>query len=78
VSCSLKRGDPFRRDPEAPDEYDAAPIQIGWVMWQASRRHALAQAVRVAGPEDSYQDEWFTAKADAVNRIKALPGADLS
>jgi hypothetical protein len=34
--------------------------------------------VRVAGPEDSYQDEWFTAKADAVNRIKALPGADLS
>lgn len=31
-------------------------------------REACAQA---AGPEDSYQDEWFKAKADSVRRIRA-------
>jgi len=31
-------------------------------------REACANA---AGPEDSYQDEWFNAKADSVKRIRA-------
>jgi len=39
------------------------------------RRQALKDAAQAAGPDDSYQDEWFKAKADAVRRILALPGA---
>lgn len=40
-----------------------------------ARRQALKDAAQAAGPDDSYQDEWFKAKADAVRRIRALPGA---
>lgn len=40
-----------------------------------ARRQALKDAAQAAGPDDSYQDEWFKAKADAVKRIRALPGA---
>ena len=39
------------------------------------RRQALKDAAQAAGPDDSFQDEWFKAKADAVARIRALPGA---
>ena len=35
---------------------------------RADEREACAKA---AGPEDSYQDEWFKAKADSVQRIRA-------
>jgi len=34
----------------------------------AAEREACANA---AGPEDSYRDEWFNAKADSVKRIRA-------
>lgn len=40
-----------------------------------TRAQALKDAAQAAGPEDSYQDEWIKAKADAVRRILALPGA---
>lgn len=40
-----------------------------------ARLKALHDAAQAAAPEDSYQDEWFRAKADAVRRILALPGA---
>lgn len=40
-----------------------------------ARAQALRDAAQAAGPDDSYQDEWFKAKADAVRRILALPGA---
>ena len=40
-----------------------------------ARLKALQDAAQAAGPDDSYQDEWFKAKADAVSRILALPGA---
>ena len=33
-----------------------------------AEREACAEA---AGPEDSYRDEWFNAKADSVKRILA-------
>lgn len=46
-----------------------------WHAWQAARKQALKDAAQTAGPDDSYQDEWFRAKADAVRRILALPGA---
>ena len=32
-----------------------------------SRLVVLEAAAQAAGPEDSYQDRWFAAKADAVN-----------
>lgn len=35
-------------------------------------RDALELAFQVAGPEDSYQDEHFKAKADSAMRIRAL------
>ena len=35
-------------------------------------RLVLEAAAQAAGPEDSYQDRWFAAKADAVKRIRAL------
>lgn len=38
----------------------------------AVRRAALEEAAQAAQPDDSYQDEWFEAKADAVKRIRAL------
>jgi len=53
---------------KALDEAD----ETGWDTWQASRKQALEDAIRVAGPEDSYQDSHFSAKADAVNKIKEL------
>lgn len=32
---------------------------------------------QTAQPDDSYQDEWFKAKADSCARIRALPGVKL-
>ena len=49
---------------------DSAALRLA--AWQASRKVALDEAIQVAGPEDSYQDEHFAAKADSVRRIKEL------
>jgi len=35
-------------------------------------RIVLEAAAQAAQPDDSYQDEWFYAKADAVKCIRAL------
>lgn len=35
-------------------------------------RLVLKAAAQAAQPDDSYRDEWFCAKADAVKRIRAL------
>ncbi len=40
----------------------------------AARVQALEEADQAAGPGDSYQDEWFAAKADSSKRIRALLG----
>jgi hypothetical protein len=42
-----------------------------WMAWQAAEAQAVRRCAQVAGPEDTYQDEWFKAKADAVQKIKA-------
>jgi hypothetical protein len=36
----------------------------------------VQECIQVGGPEDSYQDEWFKAKADSVNKIKQHFGID--
>ena len=35
-------------------------------------KHVLDEAAQAAGPEDSYRDDWFAAKANSVKRIRAL------
>lgn len=34
--------------------------------------HVIGACAQAAGPESSYHDEWFAAKADSVKRIRAL------
>lgn len=33
----------------------------------------IERCATAAGPEDSYQDDWFKAKCRAVEQIRALP-----
>ena len=56
----------------APGRYEEETHQLAWLAWQAARTKTLEDAAQAAGPEDSYQDEWFKAKADAVRRIRSL------
>jgi len=67
---------PLPHHPE-PHTYQWTALELEAIAkWGAEvRRQALKDAAQTAGPEDSYQDEWFKAKADAVRRILALPGA---
>lgn len=58
-----------------PGRYEKDTHNLAWLAWKAAREQALKDAAQAAGPDDSYQDEWFKAKADAVRRILALPGA---
>ena len=50
---------------------DKQPIHTEAQLKQAVR-DALERAFQVAGPEDSYQDEHFKAKADSAMRIRKL------
>jgi hypothetical protein len=36
----------------------------------------VRECVQVGGPEDSYTDEWFKAKADSVQKIKQHFGVE--
>ena len=36
----------------------------------------VKDCIRIGGPEDSYRDEWFNAKADSVNKIKIFFGVE--
>lgn len=36
----------------------------------------VRECIQVGGPEDSYTDEWFKAKADSVNKIKKHFGVE--
>lgn len=58
-----------------PGRYEKDTHQLAWLAWRECRQQSLKDAAQAAGPDDSYQDEWFKAKADAVARIRALPGA---
>ena len=52
--------------------YTDTCLRIDAVYTDAQLRQLVEACAQVAGPEDSYQDEWFNAKADAVNKINAL------
>ena len=36
----------------------------------------VQECIQVSGPEDSYTDEWFKAKADSVAKIKQHFGVE--
>lgn len=36
----------------------------------------VRECIDVAGPEDSYTDQWFSAKADSVEKIKKHFGVE--
>jgi hypothetical protein len=52
-----------------PTERDLTAFALGV---EVGREIGLQAAAQAAQPDDSYQDEWFKAKADAVRRIRAL------
>lgn len=60
-----------------PSERDLSAFALGV---EVGRELGLQAAAQAAQPDDSYQDEWFKAKADAVRRIRALlpPAAERS
>ena len=47
------------------------PAWWTWAAWQAATKVEREACAKAAGPEDSYRDEWFNAKADSVKRILA-------
>lgn len=53
----------------APTERDLTAFALGV---EVGRELGLQAAAQAAQPDDSYQDEWFKAKADSVLRIRAL------
>jgi hypothetical protein len=52
-----------------PSESDLTAFALGV---EVGRDIGLQAAAQAAQPDDSYQDDWFRAKADAVRRIRAL------
>jgi GMP synthase-like glutamine amidotransferase len=36
----------------------------------------VKECIQVGGPEDSYTDEWFKAKADSIQKIKQHFGVE--
>lgn len=52
-----------------PSDRDLTAFALGV---EVGREIGLKAAAQAAQPDDSYQDEWFKAKADAVRRIRAL------
>ena len=36
----------------------------------------VRECIQVGGPEDSYTDDWFKAKADSINKIKQHFGVE--
>jgi hypothetical protein len=44
--------------------------------WRQFADLIVRECVQIGGPEDSYTDEWFKAKADSVNKIKQHFGVE--
>jgi hypothetical protein len=62
--------------------YETGPIgRDGWPEYTRFNEEQFAklvveECIQVGGPEDSYTDQWFAAKADSVNKIKQHFGID--
>ena len=49
-------------------QYDTSLPSIHY--WEKFAELIVRECIRVGGPEDSFADEWFKAKADSVAKIK--------
>ena len=60
------------------DEYWTKPKTDKLLPAQLNRFAELIvqECIQVSGPEDSYTDEWFKAKADSVAKIKQQFGVE--
>ena len=49
----------------------------GWIFDKEKFAELIVQeCIQVGGPEDSYTDDWFKAKADSINKIKEHFGVE--
>ncbi len=49
---------------------------VGDFDWRQFAELIIRECVQVGGPEDSYTDEWFKAKADSMAKIKEHFGVE--
>jgi hypothetical protein len=49
---------------------------IGDFDWRQFADLIVRECVQIGGPEDSYTDEWFKAKADSMAKIKEHFGVE--
>jgi hypothetical protein len=68
LELALKSG--LMREHASDREY------IGDFDWRQFAELIVRECAQVCGPEDSYTDEWFKAKADSVNKIKQHFGVE--
>jgi hypothetical protein len=62
----------FRFDPDSEQlEMLVTPQDLEFLVEMVVR-----ECIQVGGPEDSYPDDWFKAKADSVNKIKQHFGVE--
>jgi hypothetical protein len=53
----------------SPESNGFDPTRLS-ISQQKFAKLIVRECIQVGGPEDSYTDEWFKAKADSVNKIK--------
>jgi len=56
---------------QATEYCKTQPREIAGSLWEKKFAELIVrECIQVGGPEDSYTDEWFKAKADSVQKIK--------
>lgn len=63
-------------DKHYPELYDGVYCELSVEELEKFAELIVEECVQVGGPEDSYRDEWFNAKADSVNKIKKHFGVE--
>jgi len=51
-------------------------VLIGYDEIEKFAELIVRECIQVGGPEDSYTDDWFKAKADSINKIKQHFGVE--
>ena len=63
-------------DQNIPGEFSEETMGYGHYWEEKFAELIVRECVQVGGPEDSYTDEWFKAKADSVNKIREHFGVE--
>jgi len=58
------------------DELNGNSIDFSPEQFEKFAELIVKECIQVGGPEDSYRDEWFEAKADSVSKIKQHFGVE--